>query len=109
MQEAYPEALRKIQREQLLPAYNYRSYYEKDSELKRAVDFIVSDTVKSVGCSENLERLYNELLNKDWFDIPGISRNILQSERKLIQLIPIAKAWAKNILIRSEKASGFFI
>ena len=31
------------------------------------LDFIVSDTVKSVGCSENLERLYNELLNKDWF------------------------------------------
>ncbi len=34
--------------------YNSRSYYEKDSELKRAVDFIVSDTVKSVGCSREL-------------------------------------------------------
>ena len=52
--------------------YNSRSYYEKDSELKKAVDFIVSDTVKAVGCSENLERLYNELLNKDWFmTFPG--------------------------------------
>ena len=31
------------------------------------MDFIVSDQALAVGHKENLERLYNELLNKDWF------------------------------------------
>ena len=47
--------------------YVSRSYYENDANIKRAIDFIVSDQMKAVGCTENLERLYNELLNKDWF------------------------------------------
>ena len=44
--------------------YVSRSYYENDANIKRAVDFIVSDEMMAVGCRENLERLYNELLNK---------------------------------------------
>ena len=47
--------------------YCSKDYYEKDKDLKKAVDFIVSDELMAVGCKENLERLYNELLNKDWF------------------------------------------
>ncbi|MBO5070747.1 MAG: glycogen/starch/alpha-glucan family phosphorylase, partial [Roseburia sp.] len=44
--------------------YVSRSYYEKDANIKRAIDFIVSDEMLAIGCRENLERLYNELLNK---------------------------------------------
>ena len=47
--------------------YVSRDYYNSDAKIRRAIDFIVSDTVKKVGNAENLERLYNELLNKDWF------------------------------------------
>ena len=47
--------------------YVSRKFYEEDPEIKEAVDFIVSDTLLKVGHKENLERLYNELLNKDWF------------------------------------------
>ena len=42
-------------------------FYEKSPVIKAAVDFIVSDQALAVGHKENLERLYNELLNKDWF------------------------------------------
>ena len=38
--------------------YVSRSYYENDANIKRAIDFIVSDQMKAVGCAENLERLY---------------------------------------------------
>jgi len=31
------------------------------------IDFIVSDAVLAVGKKERLERLYNELIKKDWF------------------------------------------
>ncbi len=47
--------------------YVSRSYYDNDENIRRAIDFIVSDEMMAVGCRENLERLYNELLNKDWF------------------------------------------
>ena len=87
--------------------YNSRSYYEKDSELKRAVDFIVSDTVKSVGCSENLERLYNELLNKDWFMTFPDFEEYIATREKAYAAYTDRKAWAKKALINISKA-GFF-
>jgi len=87
--------------------YNSRSYYEKDSELKRAVDFIVSDTVKSVGCSENLERLYNELLNKDWFMTFPDFEEYIATREKAYAAYTDRKDWAKKALINISKA-GFF-
>ena len=47
--------------------YVSMDYYEKSDVIKDAVDFIVSDELLAIGNEENLERLYNELLNKDWF------------------------------------------
>ena len=47
--------------------YISKDYYDKEEEIKEAVDFIVSDIMLEVGQKENLERLYHELLNKDWF------------------------------------------
>ena len=87
--------------------YNSRSYYEKDSNLKRAVDFIVSDTVKSVGCTENLERLYNELLNKDWFMTFPDFDSYIETREKAYDAYADRKAWAKKMLVNISKA-GFF-
>ena len=87
--------------------YNSRSYYEKDSELKKAVDFIVSDTVKAVGCSENLERLYNELLNKDWFMTFPDFEDYIATREKAYAAYTDRKDWAKKALINISKA-GFF-
>ena len=47
--------------------YVSRKYYDNDADIKRAIDFIVSDEMKAIGNAENLERLFNELINKDWF------------------------------------------
>ena len=87
--------------------YNSRSYYEKDSELKKAVDFIISDTVKAVGCSENLERLYNELLNKDWFMTFPDFEDYIATREKAYAAYTDRKDWAKKALINISKA-GFF-
>ena len=87
--------------------YNSRSYYEKDSELKKAVDFIVSDTVKAVGCTENLERLYNELLNKDWFMTFPDFEDYIATREKAYAAYTDRKDWAKKALINISKA-GFF-
>jgi starch phosphorylase len=87
--------------------YNSRSYYEKNEDLKRAVDFIVSDTVKAVGCQENLYRLYNELLNKDWFMTFPDFTDYVETREKAYETYTDRRAWAKKILTNISKA-GFF-
>ena len=47
--------------------YVSRDIYNKSKVVKDAVDFIVSDKALQVGNKENLERLYNDIINKDWF------------------------------------------
>ena len=87
--------------------YNSRSYYESNEDLKRAVDFIVSDTVKAVGCSENLERLYNELLNKDWFMTFPDFNDYVETREKAYAEYDNRKEWAKKMIVNISKA-GFF-
>jgi glycogen phosphorylase len=87
--------------------YNSRSYYESNEDLKRAVDFIVSDTVKAVGCSENLERLYNELLNKDWFMTFPDFNDYVETREKAYAAYDNRKEWAKKMIVNISKA-GFF-
>ena len=87
--------------------YNSRSYYESNEDLKRAVDFIVSDTVKAVGCSENLERLYNELLNKDWFMTFPDFNDYVETREKAYAAYGNRKEWAKKMIVNISKA-GFF-
>ena len=87
--------------------YNSRSYYESNEDLKRAVDFIVSDTVKAVGCSENLERLYNELLNKDWFMTFPDFNDYVETREKAYAAFDNRKEWAKKMIVNISKA-GFF-
>ena len=87
--------------------YVSRSYYENDANIKRAVDFIVSDEMMAVGCRENLERLYNELLNKDWFmTLPDFEDYVATKER-IYADYEDRMTWAKKMLINISKA-GFF-
>ncbi len=87
--------------------YCSKDYYEKDAALKKAVDFIVSDQVMAVGCRENLERLYNELLNKDWFmTFPDFESYVATKERAYADYED-RKTWAKKVLLNISKA-GFF-
>ena len=87
--------------------YNSRSYYESNEDLKRAVDFIVSDTVKAVGCRENLERLYNELVNKDWFMTFPDFNDYVETREKAYAAYDNRKEWAKKMIVNISKA-GFF-
>jgi starch phosphorylase len=87
--------------------YNSRSYYEADEELKKAVDFIVSDELMEVGCKENLERLYNELLNKDWFMTFPDFQEYVKTKDAIYKAFEDRRHWAKMMLVNISKA-GFF-
>ncbi len=87
--------------------YVSREYYENDEDIKKAVDFIVSDEMKAVGCAENLERLYHELLNKDWFMTFPDFKDYVQTKDQAFAAYEDRKAWAKMMLVNISKA-GFF-
>ncbi|MBR1673955.1 MAG: glycogen/starch/alpha-glucan phosphorylase [Eubacterium sp.] len=87
--------------------YSARSYYEGNASIKRAIDFIVSDTMLAVGCEENLRRLYGELINKDWFmTFPDFEAYKVAREKAYSDYEDRA-AWAKKMLVNIAKA-GFF-
>ena len=87
--------------------YSSKEYYEKDEVLKEAVDFIVSDEMMEVGCEENLTRLYNELLNKDWFMTFPDFEDYLRVKDKVFRDYDNRYLFAKKMLVNIAKA-GFF-
>lgn len=87
--------------------YKSKDYYDSNENLKKAVDFIVSDTVKNVGNPEKLERLYNELLNKDWFMTFPDFDAYTETREKAYEAYNNRKEWAKKMLVNISKA-GFF-
>lgn len=87
--------------------YVSRKYYDNDPDIKRAIDFIVSDTLMAVGCRENLERLYKELLNKDWFMTLPDFKDYVETKERIYADYEDRMAWAKKMLVNISKA-GFF-
>lgn len=87
--------------------YHSRSYYENSPALKEAVDFIISKKMLAVGDKENLERLYNELLNKDWFmTFPDFAAYCRTKEKSFSDYEDRA-SWAKKMLVNISRA-GYF-
>ena len=84
-----------------------KNYYENDPTIKRAIDFLVSDTMMAVGQKENLERLYNELLNKDWFMTLPDFEDYKATKERIYSDYEDRMAWAKKMLINISKADFF--
>lgn len=87
--------------------YCSRDYYEKDEDLKAAVDFIVSKKMLRIGNKTCLNRLYRELLDKDWFmtfpDYPAYA----EAKERAFADYEDTRAWAQKMLVNIAKA-GFF-
>ena len=87
--------------------YHSRSYYENSPALKEAVDFIISKKMLAVGDKENLERLYKELLNKDWFMTLLDLEDYIAVKDKMLEDYKDREKWKKMMLVNIAKA-GFF-
>ena len=48
-------------------SYHAAKYYNENAAIKEAVDFITGEELKAIGDKDRLERLFNELVFKDWF------------------------------------------
>ena len=87
--------------------YVSRTYYENNPVLKEAVDFIISDAVMALGNAEMLHRLYNELLNKDWFMTFIDFDSYVDAKERAYKEYEDRKAWAQKMMVNIAKA-GFF-
>lgn len=88
-------------------SYVSKDYYEKDAKLKEAVDFIVGEEMMAAGDKEHLTRLYNELLNKDWFMTFPDFEDYIATRERAYQEYNDRMAWAEKMLVNIAKA-GFF-
>lgn len=87
--------------------YVAKDYYEKSPVIKAAVDFIVSEKALKAGHKENLERLYKELLNKDWFMTLLDLEDYIKTKDKMMSDYEDQKKWRRMMLVNIAKA-GFF-
>ena len=87
--------------------YVSKDYYTKSPVIKEAVDFIVGKQALAVGHRENLERLYKELLNKDWFMTLLDLEDYIKVKDQAIADYENRRKWQKMMLVNIAKA-GFF-
>ena len=87
-------------------AYKSSEYYAREA-IKPLVDFIVSDEVFAVGKAERLERLYNELISKDWFMTLLDLEDYIQVKERMLADYEDRDAWMDKVIVNIAKA-GFF-
>ena len=87
--------------------YVSTDYYENDPVIKEAVDFIVSDELVKHGKAERLERLYNELINKDWFMTLIDLKEYIAVKEQMLADYEDQKVWMTKVVKNIAKA-GFF-
>ena len=87
--------------------YVSRNFYEKDPDIKEAVDFITSKELLAIGQEENLTRLQKELLNKDWFMTLLDFKEYCEKKEEAYASYNDREKFAKMMLINIAKA-GYF-
>ena len=87
--------------------YVSKQYYEKSPVIKEAVDFIISKEALKVGHKENLERLYKELINKDWFMTLLDLEDYIKVKDQMFEDYRDREKWQQMMLVNIAKA-GFF-
>ncbi|MFA9414709.1 glycogen/starch/alpha-glucan family phosphorylase [Streptococcus sp. E29BA] len=86
--------------------YVSRDYYV-DEAIQPLVDFIVSDELMALGSPDRLNRLYQELLNKDWFMTLIDLKDYIATKEQVLADYEDQAAWNKKVIHNIAKA-GFF-
>ena len=88
--------------------YCAREWYEYDPNIRRAVDFLISEEMLKYGTMENLDRLRNEIIGKDWFQtLPDFNAYIVRKQQAMADYAADPITWQKKCLVNIANA-GFF-
>jgi len=87
--------------------YVSKDYYKKSPVIKEAVDFIISKECLKVGHKENLNRLYKELIGKDWFMTLIDLEDYIAKKDQIFADYEDREKWNRMMLTNIAKA-GYF-
>ena len=88
-------------------SYHAAKYYNENAAIKEAVDFITGEELKSIGDKDRLERLFNELVSKDWFmTFPDFDEYVKTREQAYADY-ENREEWVQKMLVNIAKA-GYF-
>lgn len=87
--------------------YVPEKYYQKDGDIKKSLDFIISEQMLAIGKEENLVRLYKEILNKDWFMSLLDFKDYVRVREMAYNAYEDRLSWADKMLVNTSKA-GYF-
>ena len=81
--------------------------YIRDKNIRRALNFIISDELMSIGNKENLIRLYKEIIKKDWFMSLLDFSDYCNKKEEIFKAYEDRQSWAKKMITNISKA-GYF-
>ncbi|MBR5115559.1 MAG: glycogen/starch/alpha-glucan family phosphorylase, partial [Lachnospiraceae bacterium] len=87
--------------------YVSKDFYKKSPVIKEAVDFITGKQALKVGHKENLKRLHDELINKDWFMTLLDLEEYIKVKDRMLEDYEDRDKWGQMMLTNIAKA-GFF-
>ena len=88
--------------------YVAQQWYEGDPNIRRAIDFLTGPEMLSVGRTENLTRLHDELIHKDWFQtLPDFNAYIVRKNQALSDYTCDPQGWRRKCLVNIAKAGMF--
>ena len=88
--------------------YQAGQWVEGDPNIRRAVDFLVGPEMLAAGHEENLRRLHDELVWKDWFQtLPDFNAYVVRKGQALSDYACDPLGWRKKCVINIAKAGLF--
>ena len=88
--------------------YCAAQWYEGDPNIRRAIDFLTGPEMLAAGNAENLQRLHDELIHKDWFQtLPDFNAYVVRKGQALADYAYDPLGWRRKCLINIAKAGMF--
>ena len=104
----FGQSSNQVIRRYALGDYCAREWYENDVNIRRAINFLTSKEMLEAGWSDDLHRLQNELIYKDWFQtLPDFNAYVVRKNQAVDDYAVNPMDWAKRTLINIAMAGKF--
>ena len=88
--------------------YDPAQWVEGDANIRRAISFLTGPEMLAAGHAENLTRLHDELIHKDWFQtLPDFNAYVVRKGQALSDYACDPMGWRRKCLVNIAKAGMF--
>ena len=88
--------------------YDPAQWVEGDANIRRAISFLTGPEMLAAGHAENLTRLHDELIHKDWFQtLPDFNAYVVRKGQALSDYACDPIGWRRKCLVNIAKAGMF--